>query len=162
MFFFVECLCRAGSVNGNPSGCRSGNRSKGLLAGVGLRRRRFSDEQNAMDFPVLHNTDHTDCIRDDQPPTPRPSGQPDSLPWEPTRPQDKAYFWKRIDAPLRPSRPRPKCNFIHPRQLSPFPERLELPFSNDEILCGYEDIVSSGTDHFTAWVKVSPHEVLVQ
>ena len=55
-----------------------------------------------------------------------------------------------------------KCNFIHPRQLSPFPERLELPFSNDEILCGYEDTVSSGTDHFTAWVKVSPHEVLVQ
>ena len=37
-----------------------------------------------------------------------------------------------------------------------------MPFSNDEILCGYEDIVSSGTDHFTAWVKVSPHEVLVQ
>ena len=35
-------------------------------------------------------------------------------------------------------------------------------FSNDEILCGYEHIVSSGTDHFTAWVKVSPHEVLVQ
>ena len=41
------------------------------------------------------------------------------------------------------------------------PERLEFPFSNDEILCGYEDIVSSGTDQFTAWVKVSPQEVLV-
>ena len=68
----------------------------------------------------------------------------------------------RIEAPLPPLRPRPKRNFIHPRQLSSFPERLELPFSNDEILCGYEDIVSSGTDHFTAWVKVSPHEVLVQ
>ena len=58
-------------------------------------------------------------------------------------------------------RPRPKCNFIHPRQLSPFPERLELPFSNDEILSGYEDIVSSGTDQFTAWVKMNPDEVLV-
>ena len=45
---------------------------------------------------------------------------------------------------------------------SPFLERLELLFSSDEILCGYEDIVSSGTEHFTAWVKVSPHEVLVQ
>ena len=38
----------------------------------------------------------------------------------------------------------------------------ELPFSNDEILCGYEDIVSSGTDQFAAWVKVSDHEILVQ
>ena len=51
---------------------------------------------------------------------------------------------------------------IHPRQLSLFPEHLELPFSNDEILSGYEEIVSSGTDHFTAWVKMNPHEVLVQ
>ena len=50
----------------------------------------------------------------------------------------------------------------HGPQLSAFPERLELPFSNDEILCGYEDVVSSGSDHFTAWVKVSPHEVLEQ
>ena len=42
------------------------------------------------------------------------------------------------------------------------PERLELPFSSDAILSGYEDIVFSGSDHFTAWVNVSPHEVLVQ
>ena len=121
-----------------------------------------SDEQNVMDFPVLHSTDHTDCIRDEHPPTPRPSRQPDSLPWELTRSQGTAYFWESIDAPLPPLRPRPKCNFIHPRQLSPFRERQELPFSNDEILCGYEEIVSSGTDLFAAWVKVSPYEVLVQ
>ena len=109
-----------------------------------------------MDFPVLHSTDHSDCI----PETPRISKQFDSLPWEPTRPQDKAYFWERIEAPLPPLRP--KCNFIHPRQLSPFPERLELPFSNDQILSGYEEIDSSGTDLFTAWVKMSEHEILVQ
>ena len=47
------------------------------------------------------------------------------------------------------------------KQLSPFPERLELPFSSDEILSGYEEIVSSGTDQFTAWVKMDPHDVLV-
>ena len=111
-----------------------------------------------MDFPVLHSTDHSDCI----PETPRISKQFDSLPYEPTRPQDKAYFCERIEAPLPPLRPRPKCNFIHPRQLGLFPERLELPFSNDEILSSYEGIVSSGTDHFTAWVKMSHHEVLVQ
>ena len=72
------------------------------------------------------------------------------------------FFWERIEAPLPPLRPWPKCNFSHPRQLSPFPERLELPFSNDEILTGYEEIVSSGTDHFTAWVMMSHHDVLVQ
>ena len=71
-------------------------------------------------------------------------------------------FGERIEAPLPPLRPRARCNFIHPRQLSPFPERLELPLSNVEILCGYEEIVSSGTDHFTAWVKMSHREVLVQ
>ena len=105
---------------------------------------------------MLHSTDHSDCIRE----TPRISKQFDSLPWEPTRPQDKAYVWERIEAPLPRLRPWPQCNFTHPRQLSPFPERLELPFSNDEILS--EEIVSSGTDHFTAWVKMSHHEVLVQ
>ena len=83
-----------------------------------------SDEQNVMDFPVLHSTDHADCI----PETPRPSRQFDSLPCEPTKPQDKDYFWERIETPLPPLRPRPNCNFIHPRQLSPFPERLELSF----------------------------------
>ena len=57
---------------------------------------------------------------------------------------------------------RPKCNFIHPKQLSPFPERLKLPFSIDEILSGYEDIVSSGTDQFTTSVKTDPDATLVR
>ena len=42
----------------------------------------------------------------------------------------------------------------------PFAERLELPSSNDAILSGYEDLVSSGSNHFTLWVKMSPHEIL--
>ena len=54
------------------------------------------------------------------------------------------------------------CHFIHPRQLSLFPERLKLPFSSEEILSGFEDIVSSGTDQFTAWVKTDPHAALVR
>ena len=73
---------------------------------------------------------------------------------EPTIPRDNPYFWERLEAPLRPLRP--------PQQLSPFPERLELPFSSDAILSGYEDIVSSGSDHFTTWVKVSPREILAE
>ena len=118
-----------------------------------------SDEQRVSDFLVLiHSTGNTDYTRDVHPPTPRPARQPDSLPWESTRPQDKAYFLERIEA---------HCLLYHPRQLHPpkaaqsLPERLELPFSSDEILSGYEDIVSSGTDHFTAWVKMDPREVLV-
>ena len=47
-------------------------------------------------------------------------------------------------------------NFIHPKQLSPFPERLELPFPSGEILSGYEDVVSSGQDSYTTWVKTDP------
>ena len=44
-----------------------------------------SDEQGVTNFPVLlHSTGNTDYIRDDDPPTPRPSRQPDSLPWEPS------------------------------------------------------------------------------
>ena len=52
-------------------------------------------------------------------------------------------------------------SFIHDN-LGPFPERLEFPFSNDEILCGYEEIVSSETDQFAAWVKMSENEILAQ
>ena len=73
----------------------------------------------------------------------------------------RLFFPDRIDAPLPQSRPRPKCNFIHPRQLSPSLEGLELPFSN-EIWSGYEKVDPSGTDLFTAWVKMSEHETLVK
>ena len=55
-----------------------------------------------------------------------------------------------------------RCNFIHPEQLSPFPERLKLPFPIDEILSGYEDIVSSSTDQFTTWVKTDPDATSVR
>ena len=81
------------------------------------------------------------------------SDVPSEGPWEPAKPHDIACFWKRIEAPLPPLRPRPKCDFIHPRQLSPFPERLVLPFSNEVILSGYEELDSSGNDHFTSWAR---------
>ena len=40
--------------------------------------------------------------------------------------------WEKSEAPLPP--PKRGCNFIHPKQLSPFPERLELPYPRGEIL----------------------------
>ena len=44
----------------------------------------------------------------------------------------------------------------------PFPERLELPSSSDAILSGYEDLVSSGSDHFTMWGKMSPYGIFAE
>ena len=99
-------------------------------------------------------------LREEAAPAPRPAGQPDALPLESIGPQSTASFWERTGAPLPPLRSR--CNFIHPKQLSPFPERLKLPFSSEEILSGFKDIVSSGTDQFTAWVKTGPHATLVR
>ena len=65
---------------------------------------------------------------------------------------DIAYFWEGLEAPLPSLRTR--CNFIHPRQLN-------LPLSSDEIVSGFEDSASSGTDQFTALVKMDPHNVLL-
>ena len=50
--------------------------------------------------------------------------------------------------------------FIHPKQLSPFPERLELPFPDEEILSSCDEDVSFIRDRFTAWVKADPNDTL--
>ena len=71
---------------------------------------------------MVHNTNHGEVI----PETPRVSKHSFSLPWELAKPQDKACFGERVEGPLPPLPPRPKCDFIHPRQLSSFPERLVL------------------------------------
>ena len=65
-----------------------------------------------------------------------------SSPWGPLKNEDTACFWERILAPLPPLQPRLTC------------ERLELPFSCDALLFGYEDLVSSGSDQFTMWEKM--------
>ena len=88
------------------------------------------------------------------------SGEHDTPTWKLFGTQGPASFCERAEAPL--PFPRPKCTFIHPKQLSPFPERPKLPFSSDEILSGYEDMVSSVTDHFTTWLKTDPRATLVR
>ena len=65
----------------------------------------------SIDDPVFQSTDYSDCI----PGTTRISKQCDPVPCETTTPRDKPHFWKRLEAPLPPLRPRPKCNFIHPQ-----------------------------------------------
>ena len=117
-----------------------------------------TDEQAPIDDPVFQSTDYSDCI----PGATKISKQCDPVPCETTIPRGQPHFWERLEAPLLPLRSRPKCDIIHQQQLSPFPERLELPFSSDETLSGYEDIVSSKSDRFTMWGKMSPHEVFAE
>ena len=85
-------------------------------------------------------------------------GQPDAPTWELLGHQDTASFLEKTETPL----PHPKrwCNFIHPMQLSPFPERLVLPFPSGELLSGYEDVVSCGQDRYTVWVQTDPDVTL--
>ena len=49
-----------------------------------------------------------------------------------------------------------KCGMLRLQQVfvdGPFPDRLKLPYPDEEILSGYEGKVSSIRDGFTAWVK---------
>ena len=108
--------------------------------------KNMGDDSSA-NFTMMKHCTTKQKRPEEAPAAPRPTGQSDAPTWELVGPQGTASFWERAEAPLPP--PRPWCNFIHPKQLSPFPERLELPFPSDEILSGFEDIVSSGTDQFT-------------
>ena len=161
-FFFWSHLRCSSPMSGcvchwKPSWISVGDSwKKALMEEWFLISDEHTDEQALVDDPVFQSTDYSDCI----PGTTRISQQCDPVPCETTIPRDQPHFWERLEAPLPPLRSRPKCDFIHPQLLSPFPERLELPFSSDDILSGYKDLVSSGSDHFTMWGKMIPHEVL--
>ena len=85
------------------------------------------------------------------PETPHVSMPVSSSPWNQRKSRTQLVLENVfIEAPLPPLLPRSTC------------ERLELPFSCDAFLSGYEDRVSSGSDHFTAWSKMSPQEILAE
>ena len=56
--------------------------------------------------------------------------------------------------------PKARVQFIHPKKLSPFPERLKLPYPDEEILSGYEEDVSFIQDGFTTWVQADFNTIL--
>ena len=94
---------------------------------------------------MVQGSEYKDCTSkhkrpEEAPSAPRPTGQHDAPTWELLEPQGTASFWERNGGTI--ASPRPRCNFIHPKQLIPFPERLKLPFSSEEILSGHEDVVS--------------------
>ena len=77
------------------------------------------------------------------PETPKVSLLVSSSPWEAPKIEDSACSRERIEAPLLPLLPRPTC------------DRLELPFSCDAILSGYEDLHLPCSDQFTTWGKMT-------
>ena len=52
------------------------------------------------------------------------------------------------------------CNYIHPKQHSPFPERLKLPYLDEEISASDEEDVSFIRDGFTTWAKADFETIL--
>ena len=67
-------------------------------------------------------------------------------------------FLEKPEAPL-PHQKR-VCNFIHPKQHSPCPERQKLPYPDEEISSGCEKDVSFIRDGFTTWVKADFNTIL--
>ena len=47
-----------------------------------------------------------------------------------------------------------------PKQHGPFPERLKLPYADEEILSGYDEDVSFTRDGCTSWVKANFETIL--
>ena len=96
----------------------------------------------------LPNTDPSDISlprgqRDNIPETPKVSLLVSSSQREAPKPEVSTCTQEHIEAPLPPLQPRSTC------------ERLELPFSCDAILSGYEDVHLPSSDQFTMWGKMT-------
>ena len=166
--------CQVGSVNGNYFGSRSATHFRKLTWRNGftwVMTPQVTSESSAwrifLRWYMMPNTKIVPPYRNalkkhlrHRDRHGRKSGEHGTPTWKISGTQGTASFWERAEAPPPP--PRPRCNFFRPKRLSPFPERLKLPFSIDVILSGYGDIVSSGTDQFTSWVKTDPDATLAQ
>ena len=69
---------------------------------------------------------------------------------EALEPEISASPQEHNEAPLPPLPSRPTC------------ERLELPFSGDDILSGFEDHRLPRSDQFTTWCTMTPEEILAE
>ena len=85
-------------------------------------------------------------------------GEPDAPTWKLSGTQGTSAFWEPLGAPLPPKKR--VCNYVHPKQHSPFPDRLRLPYPDEEILSRYEEDVSFIRDGFTAWLEAEFETIL--
>ena len=120
--FAVHLLCEVGFVIGNPSGS-----SLEILGRKPLWKNGDSSvmsilmNRSPIDDPVFQSTYYSDCILG----TTRISKQCDPVPCETTIPRDQPHIGNDWRHPLRSW---PRCNFIHPQQLSPSPNAWNCPF----------------------------------
>ena len=142
VFFLCDrvFLCRVGSANGNHFGCQlvTGFRKPTFQEWIHISDDSSSNlgEQCIVHIPTMvQDSEYKDCTTKHERPeealsAPRSSwqagGEHDTPTWTLSGTQRTASFWERTEAPLPP--PRPGCNVTHPKQLSPPPERLKLPF----------------------------------
>ena len=98
----------------------------------------------------------------DTPSSPKSSwqavGEPDAPTWALSGTQSTSAFWE-ISRHHCLTKKR-VCNYVHPKQHSPFPDRQKLVYLDEEILSGYEEDVSFKRDGFTAWVKAGFETIL--
>ena len=67
-------------------------------------------------------------------------GEPDEPTWKLLGTQGTSAFWETSGAPFLPKKR--LCNYVHPKQHGHLPDRLSLPYRDEEILSGYEKDVS--------------------
>ena len=85
-------------------------------------------------------------------------GEADAPTWKFSGTQGTSAFWEKSEAPLPPKKR--VCNYIHRKQDGPFPDRLKLPYVDEEKISGYEEDVSFKRYGFTAWVKANFETIL--
>ena len=153
--FAVHLLCQVGFVIGNPSGCR--------LEILG--RKPLWNNGSSSVINILTNRPLLTTLSSRAPITVTASfGQPGFLNnvilyHDTSRPTSLLGTIGGTTAPIAVMA---QMQLHSSATAQSIPERLELPFSSDDILSGYEDLVSSGSDRFTMWGKMSPHEVLAE
>ena len=88
--------------------------------------------------------------RDIIPETPKVSLPVSSSQRETPKPEVSTCAQEHVEAPPPPLQPRSTC------------ERLELPFSSDAILSGFEDLHVHSSDQFTMWSKMTTDKILTE
>ena len=67
---------------------------------------------------------------------------------------------ERVEAPLPLPNPRDQAVFTRPLPTCAVLERLKQPFTDCDILSGYEDDVTTRNDSFTSWARIKPEDLL--